>query len=78
LTLKINKGPDSRKDYIYTKFGQNPLKDLDSKVLTMMFNIRQWILTKLGTYLVLRRVWNPVEFKVIGQRSRSLGNIFTV
>jgi hypothetical protein len=30
-------------------------------------NILQWILTKLGTYLVLRRVWNLLIFKVIGQ-----------
>ena len=22
-------------------------------------NILQWILTKLGTYLVLKRIWNP-------------------
>jgi hypothetical protein len=29
--------------------------------------------TKLGTYLVLRRVWNPIDFQ--GQRSR--GQIFT-
>ena len=31
-------------------------------------NILQWILTKLGTYLVLRRIWNPIDFQ--GQRSR--------
>jgi hypothetical protein len=30
-------------------------------------------LTKLGTYIVLRRVWNPIEFQ--GQRSK--GQIFT-
>jgi hypothetical protein len=24
-------------------------------------NILQWILTKLGTYLVLKRIWNPIE-----------------
>jgi hypothetical protein len=36
-------------------------------------NILQWILTKLGTYLVLRRVWNPIDFQ--GQRSRSLGDV---
>jgi hypothetical protein len=24
-------------------------------------NILQWILTKLGTYLVLTRVWNPID-----------------
>jgi hypothetical protein len=27
-------------------------------------NIFQWILTKLGTYLVLKRIWNPIIFKV--------------
>jgi hypothetical protein len=26
-------------------------------------NILQWILTKLGTYLVLRRVWNLIDFQ---------------
>ena len=26
-------------------------------------NIRQWILTKLGTYLVLKRIWNPIDFQ---------------
>jgi hypothetical protein len=25
-------------------------------------NILQWILTKLGTYLVLKRIWNPIDF----------------
>ena len=25
-------------------------------------NILQWILTKLGTYLVLMRIWNPIDF----------------
>ena len=38
-------------------------------------NILQWILTKLGTYLILKRIWNPIDFQ--GQRSRSLGQIFT-
>jgi hypothetical protein len=28
-------------------------------------------MTKLGTWLVLRRVWNPIDF--LGQRSMSLG-----
>jgi hypothetical protein len=36
-------------------------------------NILQWILTKLGTYLVLKRIWNPIDF--LGQRSRSPGQI---
>jgi hypothetical protein len=38
-------------------------------------NILQWILTKLGTYLVLKRSWNPIDFQ--GQKSRSQGQIFT-
>jgi hypothetical protein len=38
-------------------------------------NILQWILTKLGTYLVLKKIWNPIDFQ--GQRSRSQGQIFT-
>ena len=37
-------------------------------------NILQWMLTKLGTYLVLKRIWNPIDFQ--GQRSRSPGPIF--
>ena len=35
-------------------------------------NILQWILTKLGTYLVLKRIWNPIDFQV----QRSPGQIF--
>ena len=26
-------------------------------------NILQWILTKLGTYLVLKRIWNSIDFQ---------------
>jgi hypothetical protein len=37
-------------------------------------NILQWILTKLGTYIVLKRIWNPIDFQ--SQRSRSPGKIF--
>ena len=36
-------------------------------------NILQWILTKHGTYLVLKRIWNAIDFQ--GQRSRSPGQI---
>ena len=38
-------------------------------------NILQWILTKLGTYLVLKRIWNPIDFQ--RQRSRSPVQICT-
>jgi hypothetical protein len=37
MTLKINRVPDSLKDYICTKFGQNPLKDVDPRVFTRMW-----------------------------------------
>jgi hypothetical protein len=37
-------------------------------------NILQWILTKLGTYLDLKRIWNAIDFQ--GQWSRSQGLIF--
>ena len=30
-------------------------------------NILQWILTKLGTYLVLKRIWNSIDFQGQGQ-----------
>jgi hypothetical protein len=36
LTMKINTVPDSLKDYACTKFDQNPLKDVDSRVFTRM------------------------------------------
>jgi hypothetical protein len=36
LTLKINRIPDSPKDYVCTKFGQNPLRDVDPRVFTRM------------------------------------------
>ena len=36
MTLKINKFPDSPKDYVCTKFGQNPLEDVDPRVFTRM------------------------------------------
>ena len=32
-------------------------------VNTLRISILQWILTKLGTYLVIRRVWNPIDFQ---------------
>jgi hypothetical protein len=34
--LKINRVLESPKDCVCTKFGQNPLKDVDSRVFTRM------------------------------------------
>ena len=42
----------------------------DIPVNTLRINILQWMLTKLGTYmlyLVLKRIWNPIDFQ--GHRS---------
>jgi hypothetical protein len=91
FTLKINRVPDSPKDYVCTKIDENPLKDVDSRVFTIVhrrvwnpvefqgqrsrgqisttqhpcehsrINMLQWIFTKVGTYIVLRRVWNKIH-----------------
>ena len=48
MTLKINRVPDSLTDYVCTKFGQNPLKDVDSRVFTRMLcgkHLTPWPLT---------------------------------
>jgi hypothetical protein len=36
LQGKIKRVPDSLKDQVCTKFGQNPLKDVDPRVFTRM------------------------------------------
>jgi hypothetical protein len=36
ISYALNRVPDSPKDYVCTKFGQNPLKDVDSRVFTRM------------------------------------------
>ena len=41
-------------------------------VNTLRINILQWNLTKLGTYLVLKRIWNPIDFKGQGHRVQFL------
>jgi hypothetical protein len=52
----------------------NCTREQSDLIESVRINILTWILTKLGTYIVLRRVWNPIDFQ--GQRSR--GQIFTV
>ena len=62
LTLKINRVPDSHKDYVCTKFGQNPLNDVDSRVLTRMLHGK--ILTRLSwplTYKAMTLKINKVS-----------------
>jgi hypothetical protein len=50
LNLKINRVPDSSKDYVCTKFGQNPLKDVDSRVFTRMLHGKKKIYLVTLTY----------------------------
>jgi hypothetical protein len=61
MTLKINMEP--------YWFSGSKVKVIRSNLFTAYhpcehsrINIIQWILTKLGTYLVLRRVWNLMDF----------------
>jgi hypothetical protein len=67
LTLKINWVPDSPKDYICTKFGQNPLKDLDSRVFTRMLcskNLTQWPWQSIGFQTLVRTKYVPSLVKI--------------
>jgi hypothetical protein len=56
LTLKINRVPDSPKDYVCTKFGQNPLKDVDSRVFTRMLRSKNLTLWHWRLTLKINRV----------------------
>jgi hypothetical protein len=67
LTLKINRVPDSPKDYVCTKFGQNPLKDLDSRVFTRMLcgkNLTLWPWQSIGLQTLVRTKYVPSLGKI--------------
>ena len=71
LTLKINRVPDSHKDYVCTKFGQNPLKDVDSRVFTRMLNgknligdIDLWPWKSIGFQILPRTKYVPSLVKI--------------
>jgi hypothetical protein len=63
---------------------KNFMKTDESGLWFMMFNttfnnisVISWqSVLKLGTYLVLKRIWNPIDFQ--GQRSRSRSNFYPV
>ena len=42
MTMNINRAPDSLKDEVCTKCGQNTLKDIDSRVFTRMLHVKIW------------------------------------
>jgi hypothetical protein len=62
LTLKINKVPDSPKDYVCTKFGQNPLKDVDSREFTRMLRSKKFDPVTLTFDLW---PWKSIEFQIL-------------
>jgi hypothetical protein len=67
LTLKINRVPDSPKDYVCTKFGQNPLKDVDSRVFTRMLHgkkFTQWPWKSIEFQTLLRTKYVPSLVKI--------------
>jgi hypothetical protein len=67
LTLKINRVPDSPKDYVCTKIGQNPLKDVDSRVFTRMLcgnNLTPWSCKSIGFQTLLRTKYVPSLVKI--------------
>jgi hypothetical protein len=45
---------------------------LHNILVNIRINILQWILTKLGTYLVLKIIWNPIDFQGQGHRIKFL------
>jgi hypothetical protein len=74
MTLKINRVPDSPKDYVCTKYGQNPLKDLDSRVFTRMLYGKKnypvtltfdlWPWKSMGFQTLLRTTYVPSLVKI--------------
>jgi hypothetical protein len=85
LTLKINRVPDS----LRTKYVLSLVK-IHWRMLILVFtrmlrgkNLTRWhwpltydLLTKLGTYLVVRRVWNPIDFQGHRSNVKVTGYIF--
>jgi hypothetical protein len=51
--------------------GYNNTTSFRNILVNTRINILQCILTKLGTYLVLKRIWNPIDFQ--GHRVKFLG-----
>jgi hypothetical protein len=67
MTLKTNRVPDSPKDYVCTKCGQNPLKDLDSRVFSRMLwgkNLTQWPWKSIGFHTLVRTKYVPSLVKI--------------
>jgi hypothetical protein len=71
LTLKINRVPYSPNDYVCTKFSQNPLKDVDSRVFTRMLHgknlpsdLHLWPWKSIGFHILLMTMYVPSVVKI--------------
>ena len=66
MTLKINRIPDSPKDYVCTKIGQNPLKDVDSSVQkdVMRYKFDPWPWKSIGFQTLRRTKYVPSLVKI--------------
>jgi hypothetical protein len=61
LTLKINSVPESCKDYVCSKLGQSPLKDVESRMFTKMLHGKN----------LIRRHW-PLTYDLENQQGSRL------
>jgi hypothetical protein len=67
LTLKINRVSDSLTDKVCTKFYQNPLKDVYSRVFTRILfgkNLTRWPWKSIGFQILLRTKYVPSLVKI--------------
>ena len=63
--LVIPSHPKLRRDIVTLPSVRPSFRNI---LVNTRINILQWILTKLGTYLVLMSIWNPIDFQ--GHRSK--------
>jgi hypothetical protein len=55
-----------------------PWKSIGFQILLRTNNILQYILTKFGTYLVLRRIWNHIDFQGHMSKVKVTGSNFYI
>jgi septal ring factor EnvC (AmiA/AmiB activator) len=90
LKNQVTEVKDAMKDNVETLHErEGNLEDLESRATELeeqtvsnfylvdtRINILQWILVKLGTYLVLKRIWNPIDFQGHRSKVKVTGSIF--
>ena len=73
ITLKINRVPDSLKDQVCTKFGQNPLKDVVSRVFTRMLWKNGSVTISLRNFVgegIIKQQWTIEEIFIFSNSSQ--------